>query len=243
MAPPARTGALRSRARGRGAALVGLALAAAGLSGDAWLCGRPVARMAEPSFTSMGATKTQEPTAVASGDSLVGFGKHRAMTYQQLLDKEPDYCAWVSQLTEQDMSPPMKSLYDFVQGASPELGQVVAFGKHRGKTFEQVAGEEPDYCSWVLATHENEVATGDGNGNLEGFYNWIKEVHPEIEASEGAGPSVEGVVSFGKHKGTKFEDLLRDEPDYCQWVLKKKKEDPAKTGYMDKLAAYIRKSQ
>lgn len=47
------------------------------------------------------------------------------------------------------------------------MAKIIDFGKHKGKSHEEVCGEDPDYCSWAL-----EVA--QPKGALAKFVTWLK---------------------------------------------------------------------
>ena len=57
----------------------------------------------------------------------------------------------------------------------------LAFGKHRGKSYEHVYSTEPGYCSWVTeAARAPSVAKGKGGASLKmlAFSSWLMSTRP-----------------------------------------------------------------
>ena len=46
---------------------------------------------------------------------------------------------------------------------------ILTFGKYKGKTFEEVFEEHPDYCDWIL------TQTTPRNKGFKNFYNWLSK--------------------------------------------------------------------
>ena len=71
-------------------------------------------------------------------------------------------------------------------------------GKHRGRTFEEVAQADRDYCAWVL----REELIGQG----------LKKFRAYLQNNHG------GVMSCGKHKGRYFDEIIGEAPGYAEWA-------------------------
>ena len=110
-------------------------------------------------------------------------------------------------------------------------------GKHRGKTFDHVLANEPDYCRWAL---DKDSPTGA----LKEFQDWLKTRKDSLSAASAtaatattavaphrspptafrfgsSAPTGSSTLSFGKHKGRTYADMLSKEPEYCGWVQDK----------------------
>ena len=75
-------------------------------------------------------------------------------------------------------------------------------GKYRGNTFEYVKEKDRRYCGWLLDAHrEHQSLPRD----LRKFAQHLKKEHG-------------GVLQVGCHKGSFFNDVLRDHPDYGEWA-------------------------
>eukprot|EP00403_Amphidinium_massartii_P020362 CAMPEP_0178399176 /NCGR_PEP_ID=MMETSP0689_2-20121128/15148_1 /TAXON_ID=160604 /ORGANISM="Amphidinium massartii, Strain CS-259" /LENGTH=250 /DNA_ID=CAMNT_0020019951 /DNA_START=54 /DNA_END=806 /DNA_ORIENTATION=+ len=93
-----------------------------------------------------------------------------------------------------------------LRGMHPEDTSVVDFGKYKGDTFADVIRNDPDYCEWILGV--SDVTSG----SMMQFQRYLSEnfVPPTPD---------EQIVAFGKYKGETFSDMLRLDPDYCEWIL------------------------
>ena len=93
-------------------------------------------------------------------------------------------------------------------------------GKHAGAHFHDVAATDKQYCGWVL----RERAEGRAlPRDLKQFASYLRREHG-------------GVVAVGKHRGSFFDDVLRDDEDYCGWVCSL--ENPSKP--MAEFAKYVK---
>jgi len=88
-------------------------------------------------------------------------------------------------------------------------------GRHTGRTFLDVAINQPQYCSWILQKE-------DLNENLQKFADWLKDhyvadepevnerdidVKPDDDASQ--------ILGFGPHQGRTYVDMALNEPGWC----------------------------
>ena len=71
-------------------------------------------------------------------------------------------------------------------------------GKHRGKSYAEVAARDRGYCAWVLSD-------GPSGSEFQGFANYLRRTHG-------------GVLKVGRHKGMSFHEAWAKERDYCYWA-------------------------
>lgn len=94
---------------------------------------------------------------------------------------------------------------------------VLDFGKHRGKTLEQVEREAPSYIAWLIRED-----VGRSRPHLQEALDLYKSSRQEASSSSptasGGGSSSAGsdyVMPFGKHMGKKLSTLP---PSYLDWL-------------------------
>ncbi|CAE8612604.1 unnamed protein product, partial [Polarella glacialis] len=94
----------------------------------------------------------------SDADRLVGFGKHRSLTYQQLTTRHPDYCDWLCTVHSTKLEVQRMQLFVerccnqhvvFKQEAL-DADCKVGFGKHHDLTYTQALKHHADYCQWIL---------------------------------------------------------------------------------------------
>ena len=75
---------------------------------------------------------------------------------------------------------------------------MLRLGKHRGRSYEEVAALDRGYCAWVLR---------DGTSGLgfQGFASFLRREHG-------------GVLRVGRHKGLFFDEAWESEREYCYWA-------------------------
>lgn len=127
--------------------------------------------------------------------------------------------------------------------------ETVQIGKHKGKTFEELATHEPKYCEWVL----KQVSQGGSHPMWDEFVRYLyarqgaeeggsaaaaeqkpsgKTTAKSDAGQSGGGRSHTGsadgstVLDFGKHRGRTYQEMLDEESNYCQWVLDKAEKEP-----------------
>jgi hypothetical protein len=194
----------------------------------------------------MGGNKDGGDGSATPGDSLVGFGEHRDKTYDQLLREDPGYCSWVLQRYGEDEQPsPSLSLLaewlkfqgfeDSADASTPSAGtgeSLVGFGQHRDMTYEDAMTMEPDYCEWVLRTYEED---DDPKPALVAFAEWLQsegfEVRSQDDGDESAPHHGRLRVGFGKHRDLTYEEIVTEDPDYCDWIIRTYEEDPDEAGF------------
>mmetsp|Transcript_86305 Transcript_86305/g.225141 ORF Transcript_86305/g.225141 Transcript_86305/m.225141 type:complete len:169 (-) Transcript_86305:71-577(-) len=115
-----------------------------------------------------------------SGQRLVGFGKHRDLTYQEALSQEPDYCDWVTrQSKSSDASPMVMEFAHWLEQNVPSAGggdsdPKVGFGKHKHLTYEEALVRQKGYCQWVVQTFLE--SKEDSKPAMVEFAKWLQEM-------------------------------------------------------------------
>mmetsp|Transcript_133209 Transcript_133209/g.426132 ORF Transcript_133209/g.426132 Transcript_133209/m.426132 type:complete len:182 (+) Transcript_133209:82-627(+) len=106
--------------------------------------------------------------------------------------------------------PPSPPTSPHLAQSAVEAEDVVNFGKHRGKAYEEVLKEDPMYCSWVVQAAKSDKTLDDkpSSEHLVNFAEWLKDRHTPL-------------VSVGKHKGMSFTEILKTDAEYCRWVIER----------------------
>jgi len=94
---------------------------------------------------------------------------------------------------------------------------MIRCGKYTGRSFEHVAAEDRDYCGWILR------ASDDGKRlprDLNSFGKFLREHHG-------------GVLCVGKFRQqhTFFDEVVREDPGYCEWVSELDDPGPGLKGF------------
>eukprot|EP00439_Symbiodinium_sp_Y106_P020851 s6075_g2.t1 len=98
----------------------------------------------------------------------------------------------------------------------------MSFGKHRGRLISEIAEEDPSYLKWLLGQTEDP----DSSSRLLEVAEYVREYFPEVEDA--------AVVGFGKYKGMSVSQLVKEDPDYCSWILATAaKEDSGNRGFLE----------
>ena len=124
--------------------------------------------------------------------------------------EDPSYCSWVMDLSAEDAL--ISTLSGFQRFLVDRRFQAPAdnfmtVGKHTGKTFDEVMTEDPIYCSWIL-----DPSSGSINSPVMlRFKKFLQD--------KGFQAVAEDVMIIGKHKGKTFEEVMREDPAFCTWVL------------------------
>ena len=95
---------------------------------------------------------------------------------------------------------------------------IIAFGKHKGKTYYDLVEDEPDYCEWLV----NQVDIEKTNNGLFSFliknqfevdknYNNKKKQETQEYKAE--------FFSFGKHKGESIKQVYETDEKYCKHII------------------------
>ena len=86
-------------------------------------------------------------------------------------------------------------------------------GKHRHKSYEQVAATDRGYCEWALRE-------GKHYGTFRDFAAWLRRTHG-------------GVVEFGKYRGRFYDELLDTQEEYCRWAMALRDPSDRMRGFLD----------
>eukprot|EP00435_Cladocopium_sp_Y103_P029896 s2184_g7.t1 len=139
---------------------------------------------------------TMAETAGASG-RLVGFGKHSALSYDDLVKVEPGYCSWVKTKYAKDlaagetMNPNFRALGEHLQGvklpASADKGRPRSSGNW--SKGAPASTSKPQGASGASANEQGQLVDGK----------WL--------------------MSFGKHQGLSFAEVLSKDPSYCEYMV------------------------
>lgn len=157
---------------------------------------------------------------------MLNFGRHAGRYYSDVLRNETNYCRWVVRASQQETSSSeaFSTFAEFCRDRLPEDAgddevdgdALVGFGKYAGLTRAELLPKDPDYCAWVAKSCRD-----DSSPNFKGLATFVK-----AQAAAGLLPTpASDVVRFGKHKGASFEDVLRADPEYCQWVVDQAHDD------------------
>lgn len=147
-------------------------------------------RLLRPAMRSAGSGLRAFAAPEASGDQLVGFGKHAALSYQQLFETQPGWCSWfVKSYTEklekgEKQSPAGRALGEYLQGkgVTPSPSSPTRFSPSSAK------GQYGQYDRSDQGQHGKLV---DGQ--------WV--------------------LGFGKHKGKTFAEVMSQDPNYCEYCV------------------------
>lgn len=103
------------------------------------------------------------------------------------------------------------------------LNDTMPFGKHKGKTIQELINTEVDYIRWLLENSDSFELDEDADA----AYTWQMENSPPTTKSEKKPGEkkqyqplkLEDNIPFGKHKGTTISELISTKPDYVKWLL------------------------
>jgi broad specificity phosphatase PhoE len=179
-----------------------------------------------PRYSSALEWYSQNKGETETPENVVPIGKWKGSTFDEVFDKAPDYLSWVVKNITDEKSP-LYSLAKWVSENHGELkspskgnttqqktpvqatdGSVANYGKHNGKTVEEIWNEDPDYFRFISRK-------GNLNGNSEAFNRkaidfYINKMGWEItDSSEFDG---------GKYSGRTFHDVHSENEDYYDWI-------------------------
>ncbi|CAL1149698.1 unnamed protein product [Cladocopium goreaui] len=144
-------------------------------------------------------------TAGASG-RLVGFGKHSALSYEDLVKVEPSYCSWVKTKYAKDleagetMNPNFRALGEHLQGVKLPASADKGRPRYGGS-----------WSKGAPASSKSPVGTGEN----------LRPQGAQGASANEQGQLVDGkwLVAFGKHKGLSFAEVLSKDPSYCEYMV------------------------
>ena len=118
----------------------------------------------------------------------VTFGKHRGEMASDVLDKDPDYCAWIVDTYQSgEATPALGEVAEWLIDHNPELtnqdARQMGFGKHREKTREWVMNNHRDYGEWVIKTVQESEQKGESvSHRMRSFATYAQEWLKDEEA-------------------------------------------------------------
>lgn len=138
----------------------------------------------------------QSRLAATAQSQLLEVGKFKGLSYSECWAQHPDYCRWLLSRSEK-MGEDYRSFINFLKEQDG---------------IESADGADDTSTSSGFASH------GLDTGQDPSISTWQPRdsAHPTGHADSGS-----SIVSFGKHRGRTFQEVLSEHPDYCQWVLKK----------------------
>ena len=84
---------------------------------------------------------------------MLRCGKHAGRLNHEVAVADPWYCAWVVRERAEGRTLPrdLKALAKFVEN---QHGGVMEVGKHRGKFFDTIIKDDPEYAEWAASLEE-----------------------------------------------------------------------------------------
>jgi hypothetical protein len=146
----------------------------------------------------------------------VGSGKHKSSTFQEVLEKDPDYCVWVMTHASERYSDNLHCFKSFLLQdprfvtGNVEPNMLYSYSKFnmlsKDVTFEQALEEDLEHCQFV-------ARCGKPNMNCDvRFWEWCRKNVPKFEVPESVSNQRIGV---GVHKDLTYQEALEKEPAYC----------------------------
>jgi hypothetical protein len=123
-------------------------------------------------------SEDEECSDRATGNSMMGFGRHARLTYREVMTDHYDYVVWVKAHAG-DTTGRLQNFLEWVESPEGESFPArITFGMHNGKSFQKVAVEDPSYhcrykaknpkCHklddyiWYFNRHGNQRAANEG---------------------------------------------------------------------------------
>lgn len=93
--------------------------------------------------------------------------------------------------------------------SEPVLLHSMKFGKHKGKTFQEIAKEDMGYLDWLIKPKD------DGT-EIDNDLIYTIETLKKQNVNDGG-----YLMPFGKFKGIAVEEIAQTNPEYLDWVMDK----------------------
>lgn len=176
----------------------------------------------------------------------IDFGKHRGLTFGECRRDHPDYCEWLLKQPENSRTVQFREFIEKHASLSrapvppPETGgwgasgrsggsstgqgqrnvsgrsETIDFGKHRGKSFEEICQTDVQYCQWAVKF----ARKPDAFPSMRAFAAFVEEHFPEIVVSSSAGsatppgsPSSEAAVTTARKQRQEEDTQWRKPTD------------------------------
>jgi uncharacterized protein (DUF3820 family) len=108
-----------------------------------------------------------------------------------------------------------------------EADERIPFGKHVGQKWSDMALNQRNYLNWLMKNLD------------ETPKNQLLKAKIRLLMESTKKPFGEREISFGKHKGRKWQEVASEDPGYCQWILKKWKNENKQNSDVEQLEALI----
>lgn len=94
---------------------------------------------------------------------------------------------------------------------------VATFGKHKGKTVEEIFEIDKDYCQWIIKQSGGAIVNLASHIRIfaRERYQYLR-VMSQVEV-DFINPMV---LTFGKYKGKIVDNIFKDDPKYFDWIFK-----------------------
>ncbi len=100
---------------------------------------------------------------------------------------------------------------------------IIAFGKYKGKTIQEIYQQDPKYIFWLLEKDyyfkidfDKLLNIPHGSPNRQSIIeNEINRVFPKTRSDD--------LITFGKYKGKNFKEVYETDPNYINWFLRNNK--------------------
>jgi uncharacterized protein (DUF3820 family) len=180
-----------------------------------------------------------------NGNDLLGFGKHSHRTYDEVAVHHADYLVWAL-----GVSNPSPKLARFCQWYRMNNtndnntmnwdrlngNDLVGFGKHSHRTYNEVAVHNADYLVWALGVtnpspklarfcrwHRTNNTNDNNTMNRSGVRFDTLFDTPNIArvavASTFDRVATTTTMGFGKYKRLTYGQVAEQDPGYCRWAL------------------------
>jgi len=151
----------------------------------------------------------------------------------ELVERDPAYCQWILRTAkEPEASNRIRENAAWLLKNAPQLSdqdQLAYFAgpKHHGRLMSDVVADDPAYCQWILLYGEEQNASE----GLKFMANWLNKNAPQLKEK--------GSLCTGrKHRGRPLSEVAREDPSYCQWILREAKGTPSRL--IEEQASWLR---
>jgi len=206
----------------------------------------------------------------AAGQAVVTFGKYKGKSFEEVSQLDPKYCQWVVESSQKpdakdftkvfaaylqqgssDVPKPAPPVQNSPRaapsGGSSSSGGTISFGKHKGKSFEEVCQTDVPYGQWMVKQSKEP----DASANAQAFAAFVQDRFPDLLTTPSGKPSGSPAFSKswnkpsypkppypkpvevddnsvssglkrlggGKHAESTYAEVFESEPRYCKFVV------------------------
>ena len=192
-------------------------------------------------FLAKWAAPTFSMAPTPSNDMEMSFGKHRGRLISEIVEDDPSYLQWLLGQAEAAGPQLEASAHPYVFPVDLDDGRLLEISWRKGDDHETVAHDFvtekglpedniPEIISFLKDVEQNHVeyrvdepvSTAASRQLLE-VAQYVRKHFPQFENAV--------VLGFGKHRGGALWQVVRDDPEYCSWML----ETAAKADSSDQL--------